>query len=260
MTSASDVHISGTSIDPVVRAMTALRDDADRLRLAYQAKAALVTDLRLEGGARREAHGNLVDFATDCLRPYLAATDRVLYATAAGAPSTRLLVRALRRLRDALDQHIADLVAADNADQATAPARTLGAVLATTVDLDRNTLLPALAELPGADVAGLAEDVRTLLAGGDLATPDVLDVRPIPHGERHPRIFRRYARLAPGESFVLVNNHDPKPLRREFTASHPGEFSWDYLESGPEQWSIRIGRSAVPGTEARGGTAATTRG
>lgn len=241
----SDVHISGTSTDPAVRAMTALRDDADRLLLAYQAKAALVTDLRLEGATRREAHANLVDFATSHLRPYLAATDRVLYATAAGAGPTRLLVRALRRVRDAVTRHIADLAAADNADQAVAPARTLGAVLATAVDLDRNTLLPALAQLPGADLPGLADDLRTLLAGGDLATPDVLDVRPITHGERHPRIFRRYARLAPGESFVLVNNHDPKPLRREFGATHPGEFTWDYLESGPEQWRIRIGRSPL---------------
>lgn len=85
-----------------------------------------------------------------------------------------------------------------------------------------------------------------MLTGGDLDTPEILEVRPIPHGQRHPRIFGRYARLAAGESFVLVNNHDPKPLRREFAATHPDEFTWEYLESGPEQWRIRIGRSAAP--------------
>ncbi|NKQ52440.1 DUF2249 domain-containing protein [Amycolatopsis sp. K13G38] len=246
MNSASDVYISGTSTDPAVRASIALRGDADRLLLAYQAKAALVTDLALEGDVRQEAHTGLVDFAASRVRPYFAATDRVLYATAAGAPATRLLIRALRRLRDAAHQHLAELAAADNADQAIAPARALGAVLAAVVDLDRNTLLPALAELPGADLPGLAEDLNTLLSGDEPATPDVLDVRPIPHGQRHPRIFRRYARLDPGESFVLVNNHDPKPLRREFSATHPDEFTWEYLESGPEQWHIRIGRSPMP--------------
>ena len=51
-----------------------------------------------------------------------------------------------------------------------------------------------------------------------------------------------YARLAPGESFVLVNNHDPKPLRREFQATYPDQFGWDYLESGPDQWQVRIER------------------
>lgn len=250
MNSASDVYISGTSSDPAIRASAALRDNADQLLLAYQGKAALVTDLRLDGITRQQAHTNLVEFASGQVRPYLAATDRVLYATAAGAPTTRLLIRALRRLRDAAHQHLAELAAADNPDLAIAPARSLSAVLATVIDLDRNTLLPALAELPGADLPGLAEDLHTLLSGNDLATPDVLDVRPIPHGQRHPRIFRRYARLSPGESFVLVNNHDPKPLRREFSATHPDEFTWEYLESGPELWRIRIGRSAPPARNA----------
>ena len=243
MVSGSDVYISGTSTDPTVQASTVLRDDADRLLLAYQAKAALVTELRLDGAVRREALLNLVDFATRQLRPYLVASDRVLYATAAGAPATRLLIRALRRLREAAHQHLAELTASDSPDDAVAHARALGAVLATVVDLDRNILLPALAELPGADLPGLVEDLGTLSSGDDLDAPDVLDVRPIPHGQRHPRIFRRYARLAPGESFVLVNNHDPKPLRREFAATHPGEFTWEYEESGPDQWRVRIGRS-----------------
>lgn len=246
MTSPSEVYISGTSIDPAVLASAALRDDADRLLLAYQAKAALVTELRLDGAIQQEAHANLVDFGTSQLRSYLVATDRILYATAAGAPATRLLIRALRQLRDAAHHHLAELAAADSPGQAVAAARALGAVLATVIDLDRRVLLPALAELPGADLPGLAEDLRTLLTGGDLAISDILDVRAIPHGQRHPRIFRRYARLAAGESFVLVNNHDPKPLRREFAATHPGGFTWDYVESGPDQWCIRIGRTAIP--------------
>lgn len=244
MTSASDVHINGTSTDPAVQASAALRDDADRLLLAYQAKAALVAELQLDGATQHEAHGNLAAFVASQIQPYLVATDRILYATAAGAPTTRLLIRALRRLRDVVHGHIADLIAADSIEQAIASARALGAVLAAVIDLDRNSLLPALVELPGADLPGLADDLHTVLAGGDLATLDLLDVRPIPHGQRHPQIFRRYARLAPGESFVLVNNHDPKPLRREFSATHDGEFTWEYLENGPEQWRIRIGRSA----------------
>ena len=34
----------------------------------------------------------------------------------------------------------------------------------------------------------------------------------------------------------------PKPLRREFEATHPGAFAWDYLGKGPDQWQVRIGR------------------
>jgi uncharacterized protein (DUF2249 family) len=43
----------------------------------------------------------------------------------------------------------------------------------------------------------------------------------------------------------LVNNHDPKPLRREFQATYPDRFGWDYLEAGPEQWRVRIGGRPV---------------
>ena len=48
-----------------------------------------------------------------------------------------------------------------------------------------------------------------------------LDVRPLPKPDKHPRIFGLFGALAVGESFVLVSNHDPKHLRREFETEHP---------------------------------------
>jgi len=69
-----------------------------------------------------------------------------------------------------------------------------------------------------------------------------LDVRPLPPAQRHERIFATFAALPPGTSFVLVNDHEPKPLRYQFAAEHPGEYTWDYLESGPQVWRVRIGR------------------
>jgi uncharacterized protein (DUF2249 family) len=46
-----------------------------------------------------------------------------------------------------------------------------------------------------------------------------------------------------GGGFVLVNDHDPKPLYYQFAAEHPDQFTWDYLEQGPEIWRVRIGRA-----------------
>lgn len=69
-----------------------------------------------------------------------------------------------------------------------------------------------------------------------------LDVRQLAKPEKHPTIFATYAELAVGESFVLVNNHDPKHLRAEFDLDHPGSYGWDYLEKGPTVWRIRIGK------------------
>ena len=72
-----------------------------------------------------------------------------------------------------------------------------------------------------------------------------LDVRTEPPARRHELIFETYGALTPGQGFVLVNDHDPKPLYYQFDAEHTGQFSWDYLEQGPEVWRVRIGRPAA---------------
>lgn len=69
----------------------------------------------------------------------------------------------------------------------------------------------------------------------------LIDVREIPPRERHPKIFAMFAALSPGESFELVNDHDPKPLYYQFAAEHADRFTWQYLESGPEVWRVEIG-------------------
>jgi uncharacterized protein (DUF2249 family) len=73
-------------------------------------------------------------------------------------------------------------------------------------------------------------------------TPADLDVRDIVPRDRHPLIFDTFDRLAPGQSFVLINDHDPKPLCYQFQAEQPGQVRWEYLEQGPEVWRVRIGR------------------
>lgn len=69
-----------------------------------------------------------------------------------------------------------------------------------------------------------------------------LDVRTIIPRERHPLIFRTFDELAPGEAFLLVNDHDPKPLRYQFQAEREGRFEWRYLEQGPETWRVEVSK------------------
>ncbi|MDT7894398.1 MAG: DUF2249 domain-containing protein [Armatimonadota bacterium] len=69
-----------------------------------------------------------------------------------------------------------------------------------------------------------------------------MDVRNIPPRDRHSLIFQTFEALKPGESFVLVNDHDPKPLYYEFQYERQGQFTWEYLERGPEVWRVRIGK------------------
>ena len=78
-----------------------------------------------------------------------------------------------------------------------------------------------------------------------VSQPKMLDVRTLIPMERHRLIFATYGELKPGESFVLVNDHDPKPLYYQLEAEHTGEFSWNYLQQGPATWQVQIGRNAA---------------
>lgn len=82
-----------------------------------------------------------------------------------------------------------------------------------------------------------------------MADDQVLDVRNDPPIRRHTMIFEAFDALAVDTAFILVNDHDPKPLYYQFAAEHAGTFSWDYLEQGPVVWRVRIGRTA-PAEEA----------
>ena len=62
---------------------------------------------------------------------------------------------------------------------------------------------------------------------------------------RHDLILSTYQELRHGDGFVLVNDHDPKPLYYQFAAEYPEQFTWEYLERGPEVWRVRIGRPAA---------------
>lgn len=69
-----------------------------------------------------------------------------------------------------------------------------------------------------------------------------LDVRTTAPFQRHMLIFQTFEALRAGEAFVLVNDHDPKPLYYQFAAERPGAFTWEYQEQGPEVWRVRIGK------------------
>ncbi|MEO6701737.1 MAG: DUF2249 domain-containing protein [Jatrophihabitantaceae bacterium] len=86
----------------------------------------------------------------------------------------------------------------------------------------------------------LTAPTETAPAAGDGAE---LDVRAVPKPQRHPMIFARFDSLAVGESFVLVNSHNPQHLHQEFERDHPGTYDWTYLPTGASRlFRIRITR------------------
>jgi uncharacterized protein (DUF2249 family) len=73
----------------------------------------------------------------------------------------------------------------------------------------------------------------------------IVDVRTEIPRVRHELIFETFGTLEVGAAFVLVNDHDPKPLYYQLAAENAGQFTWEYLEEGPEVWRVRIGRIAA---------------
>jgi uncharacterized protein (DUF2249 family) len=81
-----------------------------------------------------------------------------------------------------------------------------------------------------------------MTTANDVTSERVVDVRMLVPAQRHATIFMLIEELTPGASFTLVNDHDPKPLYYQLEAEYPKQFSWTYLERGPEVWRVQIGK------------------
>lgn len=72
--------------------------------------------------------------------------------------------------------------------------------------------------------------------------PAVLDARLVPCSGKHAFIFRRWAELATGESFVLLNDHRPEPLRWQFEHLVTGCFEWVEVPPPLGAFAVRLTR------------------
>ena len=98
-----------------------------------------------------------------------------------------------------------------------------------------SALLVTLIKNPGTAVSQVLEPAASV-------TVSELDLRDTPRPERHPMVFSAFDHLEEGESFVLINDHDPQPLKRQMERMREGQVDWEYVERGPESFRIRITR------------------
>lgn len=74
-------------------------------------------------------------------------------------------------------------------------------------------------------------------------SPDqVMDVRSIPCSIKHGLIIKQWLELPVGKHFILLNDHDPVPLRYQFSAQWPGAFAWEHLRNIPGETRVKITR------------------
>ena len=57
-------------------------------------------------------------------------------------------------------------------------------------------------------------------------------------------IFAALEALRPRQSFMIVSDHEPRPLQYHLQSRFPGLFNWALVEQGPEEWRVVITREA----------------
>lgn len=74
---------------------------------------------------------------------------------------------------------------------------------------------------------------------------EILNATLLEPAVKHQTIFRKFDSLKPGESFVLYNDHDPRPLYFQLQQLRGDIFTWHYLQQGPLDFKILITKKAV---------------
>jgi uncharacterized protein (DUF2249 family) len=69
-----------------------------------------------------------------------------------------------------------------------------------------------------------------------------------PHPEKPKSLFRAFDSLALNESFIFILDHDPFHLTNIMNVIFPGQYSWNYLEKGPDLYRVEVGRVAEGST------------
>ncbi|MGG3469590.1 DUF2249 domain-containing protein [Neobacillus pocheonensis] len=70
----------------------------------------------------------------------------------------------------------------------------------------------------------------------------VINVPDYPPREKHLTIFNTFDELVSGETMQIVNDHDLRPLLYQFMMERTEQFTWEYLEEGPEVWKVAISK------------------
>jgi uncharacterized protein (DUF2249 family) len=244
-------------------------------QLAAQLAALTDAVLTTPAGEQRHARDELLDWYRKELLPHAVAEEQALYSLAADRETTRLLICGMLAEHRSLVRLIIALGTATEGIQVSATAAAAQAVFDVHVSKENDLLLPAL-DQAGVDLAVAVDGMHPILGGpvaegqeggagcgcgcshddagterssGTLqivaapADPADLDVRALPHGQRHEIIFARLDQLEPGQSLVIVNDHDPKPLRYQTEALWPDRFEWSYEQAGPDIWRVAISRA-----------------
>ncbi len=256
MTTSADISSDSAAIDAIRRHGSALAQRLTEL-------AAAVSEAVDDGDDGQTEALALFGWYRGDLLPQFKATEAALYARGRERETTALLVQALTADHDQLKDLFETLDSVSAPGEAAAAAGGARALYAAHLTRQNELLLPALAKA-GVAIAGLLDD-RPELAGCSRKQAEVkaqvvtapdgqaptiepvtgteeLDVRTLSHQARHGVILGKMQALTETGALILINDHDPLPLKYQAEAMWPDQFVWTYLDEGPEEWRVSIAR------------------
>ncbi|MBS1548799.1 MAG: DUF2249 domain-containing protein [Bacteroidetes bacterium] len=95
-------------------------------------------------------------------------------------------------------------------------------------------------QVPDEIIVHLTKTEKSGLGDEGFAVVNEFDIRPYPPTERHEMFYKAFEEIKPGEAFVFINDHDPKPLYYQMEAESKEPFRWEYLVNGPDEWKVRV--------------------
>ena len=247
--------------DTSERALDELRAHHRRLAARLGDLAGAVIEAAADGDASTECVALFSWYRSDVL-PHFKAEEAAVYVRGREREGTALLVQGLLDDHARMRSLFADLYAVTDPAEAAAAAGAVRAAFEGHLAKEDDLLLPALqrAGVPLAEIL----DAKPELAGGARREPEAvakvpepvgrgaaidpisgteeLDVRALSHQARHGIILGKMQALTEAGTLVLINDHDPLPLRYQADAMWPDQFEWTYVDEGPEQWRVEITR------------------
>jgi len=233
-----------------------------------ESSAAAVGSTRMTWQHRDE----LVGWLHAELLPHAAAEEAALYPAAAAQPTGKLLVDAMVVEHRAITALVVELEGAATPVSVAAAARALSALFEVHLAKENDLILPLLLSAGTVSLAEVLEGMHALLGGaepggpaaggcggnggcgcgGDSAATDApaptlsidarLDVRALPHGQRHAQVLSAIGSLPDDGALVLVAPHAPLPVLAEIDAQYPGQIEVQWLQTGPDVWQVRLHR------------------
>lgn len=228
-------------------AITAMIGHHAHLRSDLENRVAALRETVAANQPHVQAQARVVEFLKGDILPHAIAEEDTIYRAANEVSRIQPLISGMLLEHRELERRARALELSSTGSEALVSAAGFAAIFAVHVAKENDVLLPALLESPTASVANLLREMEARLAevsargNSTGSTPsEILDVRTLAHGARHEIIFGRLHALRPGEILVIVNDHDPKPLRYQLDAAWPDSFGWEYLEEGPHEFRIAI--------------------